>query len=197
MGAPSWKKIYDRWLSFGVPPVEVLTFVDGMMDPRLCWVSRSDQSRFPYQISNPQRDVAWRFVQGFTDFQAENYAAFLLHAYADQHEDWIGYDIGTVIYNRARDLDETDCWHKAARRLIPGESRRYTGEKNSLAVVDAAAEAWINVSQSFSVVRIPEFMDFESDEYVNYITRVRKMNISLTEEQDRQEYERLRKKYEE
>jgi hypothetical protein len=162
-----------------------------------CWTGKGGKGRYPYAIGHPLQDVARRLVKGFPSAEAESYAAFLLLAFCTEYEFHAGSGLRHAVYEAAHRLDETGYWRSNARRVMSGNSLFFLeADAGWEEAVDAAAKAWTEAAQRYAVVRIPDFMDFKSDEWRAYHDARKREAAEAAEERDRREYARLRAKYE-
>jgi hypothetical protein len=127
-------------------------------------------------------------------------AAYKLYAFCRQHDlDHFPHRVlhaafekfGSALY---------EWWSGNAKYVLPPinfySSLRGGDERSAVRawrdVVSEAANAWRSMAQSWSILRIPDFMDHRSPEYAQYQQYV----DALNETREREEYKRLKRKFE-
>jgi hypothetical protein len=195
---PTWSAVLKRWQSCSVPEVQVRAyeFESRSMAP---WRHRND--KLVAGFSNPLADTAGVLCWLANATNPELTALFKLTAFCRQ----LGLSAfsGEILLPVRRRLLSSDesWWHSNARHVVPyssfvdwypspGADQEQCRQWRE--IVDRAALLWKDIAQQWVVVRIPDFMDPDSDEYREYTRRA----DARYERRERDEFERLKAKFE-
>jgi hypothetical protein len=198
---PPWKDVIAFWNTLGVPDVEVWPWPPER--PHVApWDRRDNYSRGNswYPTSSPQDQTAYHIACTLPGLPPESRAAFKLEACC--RELGLTDFMGNVVFraNRKAKVVEYGWWHPNAKNVLPnafydGWLRPRTPwdtARNWKGIIDQSAKIWTDLASDWVVVRVPEFMDPESEEYKAHRER---MTIAH-HARERAEYERLREKFE-
>jgi len=196
----SWNAVLDVWKEFKVPFVEVRKFDTKLHYPSLCWVYKVNKPGYIIHTSNPQNDTAWQLVKGIVIQNEEVFTAFAIHAYlihADHRSDYITREVLSILVRDKLakvDSPHYGYWHSNAKRVLPyvDIGPNYWEKIESWRDwVEKAARYWIAIANQLAVVRIPNFMDSNSQEYQEW----REYQKANEEAEERKLYEQLKNKY--
>lgn len=198
MSWPEWRRVYEVWKSFGVPRIESVRFDPGQHSIFTSWAERRNHS--PLHHSSVQRQTALHLFFNLRDESSELVAAYKINACC------IEYSLRRFRENVLEPAFNTmgtssfRWWRSNARLVLP-----YTDGKTELDVlaldmeehdwkliVNQSARKWTIIANELVIVRNPSLMDWESDEYRDYIEHCKRRR----EERDREDYERLKARFE-
>jgi hypothetical protein len=195
---PKWSAIVETWCDLSVPDVEVLDFVLGEQYPSLPWLNRQTGRQY-IGASSPQKDTAYHLCVFLPTKPPELTIAYKLYAFCREHE-IEEFAIGALrpAFNKF-DQELYSWWNGNAKYVLPPKDFRTAfwrsdaraQARNWKALVQEAADTWRAITESWAVIRIPDYMDRDSPEYRLYYQYVRELH----EQQERAEYQRLKAKF--
>lgn len=207
---PEWETVYDYWKTLDVPEVQIVKFEIGehynsyVSAP---WVELKSNRQFP--VSNPQSDTAAHICRKLNNVTDEMKALFKIHTFV-KTEGLNRFDHESISTKWMESGGMNNFgWGQNAKNLLPLEYVtipdhyqdlwRFEGNveiKNEpeswKEIIEACALAWTAISEQLGVIRLPDWMDKDSDEYKNYQAFVSVEH----DKRDRLEYERLKRKFE-
>lgn len=203
---PTWKEMYTRWQLHGVEPVEVIKFDRNVHYNSEPWVCRAEGKQWRRVIcTNPQRTTAYHITKGIVTQSSKAFAAFAINAYLlergnyhHMHRD-IAQEMRITAMRAIEAIDPRpgSYWTSNSRIVLPYLTENICGVPTEdvgdwRQIVDCAATFWKQARDTLAVVRIPDFMDFQSDELRDWYDHCKQMS----EQQERHLYESLKAKYE-
>lgn len=190
---PQWTEVMAYWRTLDVTSIEVRPW---STDRSHCLWDRKESYDEPrqhaYRVSSPQH-TAYYIAADWPKLTDDERAAFVLEAYC--REQGFHEFLSRVVF--ASGFPRR--WSRNAVYILPAAGDHTLGpmtEKEQAErwqeILRGAAEQWRDVAGEWVVVRTPRLMDPRSQEFAEYnewMTRRR-------EEYEREEYERLREKFE-
>lgn len=204
---PDWSTVYEYWRQFDIPEVEVVSFEIGVHFSREPWLRVSNNTQL--NSSNPQIDTARHICNQFETCNDEIKALYKLYTFlVSRGFELFRYNSIDKAWRTSGAAREFD-WGINAKHLLPyvafpstlsrGELERLTWDYESRRrpemwkqIVELCSLEWAAIAGELAVIRIPLWMDFDSEEYAKYTRYIKE----LAEERERLEYERLKRKYE-
>jgi len=192
----SWHIVYETWASHEVPEVSIMPYkIDLHRFPSPWWsVKHDEQARYS---ESPYNDTARHLASLLPHQPKELIAAYKLYAFSRL--------VGAA-HTMAESLSEPherygfslhQWWHSNAKNVLPftegAPENEFTISRgnNWETLVNCAAIKWTQIALEWNVIRLPDFMDPDSDEKREYEKLAHKMH----EQHERNEYLRLKKKF--
>lgn len=200
-GWPKWANVYERWEKVAVPEITEVQFHAGEHYPTLPWIELSS-GRQVDQGARPTDDTASHLIRYLNGKHIELKAAYKLLAYCRSQDlsEFSLFVLEPVMERHGENLQ--GWWHSNARNVLPwhGNDRsRFDTDKRTQEqrtywqeLVQDAAKAWQQIAERRGVVRTPDLMERNSQEYKAYEAYCR----AAEEKRERNEYERLKRKFE-
>lgn len=195
----SWQKVYELWLSQNVPMLEVRKY-----DPNLSyfsvWVDKVPRPGSWFTSSNPQNDTARFLLKKEFISNPEVHAAFAILAYLKSQQEqqrcsWeFAYNLKEATESALKSAGQLYYfWSGNAKHVLVGiaDFERQGKFGSWQEFVLEAAEYWTIAAEQLALVRLPKYMERDSDEFQESIAR---SEIEF-EQKERAEYERLKRKY--
>jgi hypothetical protein len=194
---PRWQSVNEAWRSASVPDVRILPFDLHKHNANLPWfdLKQNDQVGIG---DNPLDATACHLSVHILKAPEDLRVAYKLYAFC--RENAITEFPHCVLQPIFEKHDEKlyGWWHSNARRVLPWYddiNALHNRERRDLSwreILQAAAVAWTQIAERWAVIRIPRWMDRNSAEYQAY----ERHSHELSEQRERCEYERLKKKFE-
>lgn len=195
---PDWQVVFTLWNSHKIPDVEIMPYKLGTIQQP--WVMREEYSenRVSCMVSNPQASTASHLCRTLFDAPLELMAAYKLNAYCVEKE-YFEFRRMILVSAFERYGESIGGWWNAnAKYVLPyvDELNLYLHSKDERVgwqeTVEEAATCWRRIAEQWVIVRVPRLMDHRSEEYRKY----QAYSDRACENREREEYERLRRKFE-
>jgi hypothetical protein len=161
---PTWKEIYDYWMSKGVPQVEVVPFDPATHDVNVYWFEMHlpcDERRglFYHLQAAPRAETAHALARTVSKGGPGLYAAFALYTTLRQLDEW------TPLRDTVQDHLELiapglrHSWHTNTKEVLPCSVEReriFRKNRDWHLRVDLAARVWSGLAIQFQVVGKPD-----------------------------------------
>jgi hypothetical protein len=153
-----------------------------------------------WSTTSPEDQTAYHLVKELPAQADDVRVAYKLEAYCRAHElNSFLHNVVHPVYVK-HDLQHPYWWHSNAKHVIPSDPGTYwplgkleaEQAKQWTTIVIRAAEAWRKLASEWIVIRVPDLMDNDTDEYQAFLVRARTEH----EARERREYERLRAHFE-
>lgn len=191
----TWDEVYKIWQDGNVPSIEIIKFELGKHHPQLPWIDLKDGRQ--YGSGNVCYSTAWHIFKFISTSPKEFQAAYKIYAYCRERNYSQFWKILSPVFEKY-DYHLGGWWNGNARKVLPHYEHKLRTydylRPTSLElgiVVKGAIEAWTHIAQNSAIIRIPDWMDFDSAEYEEYRNAVDKAR----EDQEHSEYLRLKKKF--
>lgn len=192
----SWHNVYEIWASHEVPEVSIMTFNTDLHRFASPWwnVKHDEQARYS---ESPYNDTARHLATTLQHQPKELVAAYKLYAFSR---------LVGASHAMAESLSEPHkrygiflhhWWHSNAKNVLPftedaPENKLTIGRSNNWeTLINSAAIKWTQIALEWNVIRLPSYMDPDSDEKREY----EKLTHNTHEQNERNEYLRLKKKF--
>lgn len=195
---PKWNLVLERWRAASVPEVQIIPFELGKHRPGLPWYSLED-NRQSLLYENPVVGTAYHLVEYISQADTEFKAAYKLYAFCRlwDLDGFSSYVLQPLFEKHGEKL--YGWWNANARHVLPPTNARFFFDDFRFPrqaaewtrIVEEAALTWTAIAQEWAIIRIPAWLDRSSPEFKAF----EEHENSRAEERERQEYERLRKKY--
>lgn len=197
---PEWTDVRELWRSLDIPEVEVRPWPKENFFA-VPWDKKETygKSNSLWPIASPEDQTAHHIVKELWAQPEDVQIAYKLEAFCREHElDSFFANVVQPVY-RKNNLEYPFWWHSNAKHVLPSGGGTWRLER--LEVVEArewkeivrrSAEAWRELASEWVVVRVPDLMDHDSQEYLEFLAVMRARN----EDRERREYERLRARFE-
>jgi hypothetical protein len=194
-----WDQIYEFWNKLEVPEVKIIDFETGINTIDSPWFSIQEKKQVNY-LENPMRETAYHLCICLKDKNPELIAAYKILAYlwSNRQKDLL-YD--SLSFAMKKYNERTNSWWSLnAVYILPYCNTLHNSDfriskltdKDWDKIVTNAAKEWTAIANEWAIIRIPKFMDRDSDEYKLFET----YSESVHEQREYQEYLRLKKKFE-
>lgn len=202
----NWKTVYQHWKSKAVPRFTVMSFNRERHDHYRAWVDKLSE-RGILNSTNPQTTTAAHLCEVVETNDDEIYAAFAILCclinHDSRHDHW---ELKEAVVKRlsSSPVNLTFDWSRNSKHVLPhldtweleqpfrGGGKQYWLVSHWKDFVDRSADYWRLVAETLAIVRIPELMNFGSDE-----PREWNQHVSMKErELELQQLARLKQKYE-
>lgn len=198
MTLKDWNEIYKYWNSLEVPNMTLVKFEYGKHTTDSPWFEKKRQHQF-YHSDNPILQTGFHLGHYLNDKPQELIDAYKIFSYLRYNQLYELFDIVKEPFKRHNE-DQRDWWNSNAKNIFPYYesinnyhfNKRDTSVKDIKAILDAAAHAWKDIANEWSLIIIPNLMIHNSEEYKDYQHKIKQNN----EQREYQEYLRLKKKYE-
>lgn len=174
---PKWTDVITYWKTLNVPDVEVRRWSPTRRNVA-CWDKKAefDHPNHAYYTTSPEDQTAFHIVRMLPFVNEDLRVAFILEAFCRECglRDFLSYVVRSV--NRLHNCAPYGWWHANAKRVFPNagdywsERPRTESEeaKQWREIVHRAAVAWTTLARDWVVVRTPDLMDPNSQEYADY-----------------------------
>lgn len=197
---PKWSAVYDLWEKAEVPEVTEVPFQIGEHYPSLRWMSLSSGKQVDLG-NNPTESTAYHLIEYLKGKPSELRAAYKLYAFC-RSEDLSMFPTFVLAPAMEQHGDVLHGWWNAnAKHVLPWiendrsrlafDMRGKDQKKRWQEIVQEAARVWSLIAKHWGVVRTPDLMDRNSQEYKTYQAYLHDAH----EKRERMEYERLKEKY--
>ena len=204
---PDWHTVYEYWRLFDIPEVEVVAFEIGVHFPMEPWLKRTKNRQL--NSSNPQIDTARHICNQLKTCDDELRALYKLYTFLVSRDfrqfRYNSLDKAWSVSGAARQFH----WGINAKHLLPNVEFAPTARRIELEklnwddelhrrpeiwkqVVELCSLEWATIAEELAVIKIPQWMDFDSEERAKYDNYQKEQAEKL----ERLEYERLKRKYE-
>lgn len=163
---PTWKEVYDYWLSKEVPQVEVVSFNAQIHDVQVPWFEQhlpyEERRGFFYHLQKaPKVETANALARTVCKGGPGLYAAFALMTTLRQLDEWtpLRDTVHTHIDLIAPGIRQS--WHGNAKVVLPWlveGDRTFRKDRDWHLRVDLAARVWSGLAAQFQVVRQPNWI---------------------------------------
>lgn len=163
--APTWKEVYDYWVSIGVPQVAVVPFDPATHDVNVHWFEQhlpyeERRGLFYHLQAAPRAETAKALACAVIKGGPGLYAAFALSTTLRQLDEW------TPLRDTVQDHIDLiapglrHSWHANTKEVLPcpvEKERTFRKNRDWHLRVDLAARVWTGLATQFQVVRKPDW----------------------------------------
>jgi hypothetical protein len=168
-----WNKIKELWIKCDVPPVMLKEFEIGVDFVKLPWYSITRKEQIFY-IENPLQQTAFHLAVFLRDKDIDLIIAYKIYAFL-RYNRLNSLFIDTLSYVMSKyDIKLYDWWNLNSIYVLPDCPFYYNFEKKLTdkdwsIIVKEAANTWKTLAKEWQIIRIPDFMDSDSEEYKAYM----------------------------
>lgn len=191
-----WNQIYIYWNGLHVPDVAIHDFVIGVNTINSPWYDLKKNCQQHFQ-ETPLKETARHLAITIRDQDPELIAAYKILAYMKYHQSQALFHPLKEVLEKFGVNPFHGWWHSQARIILPHSvDYDYTIQRNPEVdwrnTIANAAKTWIDIAKDWAIIRIPDFMDYDSLEYEAFET----FSQSQQKEKEYREYLYLKEKFE-
>lgn len=191
-----WNQIFNYWKGLNVPEVQIRDFIIGENTINSPWYNLKE-NRQQYFQETPLKETARHLSVTLKYKDQELIAAYKILAYMKYHQSQALFHPLKEVLDKFYVNPFHGWWHSQARIVLPHSvDYDYTIQRNSdedwRNTIANAAKTWKDIAKDWAIIKIPDFMNYDSPEYEAFET----FSHRKRKEKEYTEYLRLKEKFE-